>query len=161
MLGHLTRDSPKLWLSHKLNRAQIGGVLLLPLSAIGVSHAMKLDHMSVLVVDDDPQAIRIMKMVLSGLRISQISTAKDGIHAREILAQDETVVHLIICDCDTLQLLKEVRNSHPNILFMVVTENVDAESLLAAKEAGVDAIIAKPVTVNQVEKKLLILARRL
>ena len=166
MLGHLTRDSPKLWLSHKLNRAQIGGVLLLPLSAIGVSRVMKLNDLSVLVVDDDPNAIRIMKMVLSDLRISQISTAKDGIHALEIVAQDETVVHLIICagfrsDSDMLQLLKEVRNSHPKILFMVVTENVDAESVLAMKEAGVEAIIAKPITVNQFEEKLLILARRL
>ena len=120
---------------------------------------MKLNDMSVLVVDDDPK--RTMKMVLSSLRISQISTAKDGRHAREIMAQDKTVIHLIICDCNVLPILKEVRSSHPNILFMVVTENVDAESLLAAKEAGVDAIIAKPVTVNQVEKKLLILARRL
>ena len=122
---------------------------------------MKLNDLSVLVVDDDPQAIRIMKMVLSGLRISQISTAKDSIHASEIVAQDKTVVHLIICDCYMLQLLKEVRNSHPNILFLVVTENVDPESVLAAKEAGVDAIIAKPVTAGQVEEKLLILARRL
>ena len=122
---------------------------------------MKLDDLSVLVVDDDRQAIKTIKMVLSGLRISQILTAKDGIHAREIVAQDKTVIHLIICDCNVLPILKEVRSSHPNILFMVVTENVDAESLLAAKEAGVDAIIAKPVTANQVEKKLLILARRL
>ncbi len=122
---------------------------------------MKLDDLSVLVIDDDPQAIKTMKMVLSGLRISQISTAKDGIHASEIVAQDKTVVHLIICDWNMLRLLKEVRNSQPNILFMVVTENVDAESVLAAKEGGVDAIIAKPVTAGQVEEKLLILARRL
>jgi len=159
MLGHLTRDSPILWVFHKLNRRPDWGVLLLPLSALGGA-TMKLNDMSVLVVDDDPQA-KIMKMVLSDLRISQISTAKDGIHAREIVAQDKTVINLIICDCNVLPILKEIRSSHPNILFMVVTENVDAESLLAAKEAGVDAIIAKPVTVNQVEKKLLILARRL
>ena len=115
--------------------------------------------MQILIVDDDPK--RTMKMVLSSLRISQISTAKDGRHAREIMAQDKPVIHLIICDCNVLPILKEVRSSHPNILFMVVTENVDAESLLAAKEAGVDAIIAKPVTAAQVKEKLLILARRL
>ena len=120
---------------------------------------MKLDDLSVLVVDDDPK--RTMKMVLSGLRISQILTAKDGRQARAIVAQDKTVIHLIICGGNMLQFLKEVRSSHPNILFMVVTENVDAESLLAAKEAGVDAIIAKPVTAAQVKEKLLILARRL
>ncbi len=122
---------------------------------------MKLADLSVLVVDADPHTTKTMTMVLSGLGVSQILTAKDGIHAREIVAQDKTVIHLIICDCNVLPILKEVRSSHPNILFMVVTENVDAESVLAAKEAGVDAIIAKPVTAGQVEDKLLILARRL
>ena len=125
---------------------------------------MKLNDLSVLVVDDDPQAIRIMKMVLSDLRVSQISTAKDGIRARKVVVQAENVVHLIICDWNMpgcLQLLTEVRNTHPNILFMMVSRNVDAESVLAAKEAGVDAFIAKPFTIDQVEEKLLILARRL
>ena len=120
---------------------------------------MKLNDLSVLVVDDDPNAIRIMKMVLSGLGVSQISTAKDNKRARAIVAHD--VVHLIICDWAGLQLLKEVRNTDPNILFLMVTGNVDADSVLAAKEAGVDAFIAKPFTANTVEEKLLVLARRL
>ena len=125
---------------------------------------MKLNDLSVLIVDDNPRAIKIIRNVLSGLGVSQISTAKDNKRARAIVAHD--VVHLIICDwkwksAAGLQLLKEVRKTHPNILFIVVTENVDADSVLAAKEAGVDAFIGKPFTANTVEEKLLILARRL
>ena len=120
---------------------------------------MKLTHLGVLIVDGNPRAIKIIRNVISGLGVSQISTAKDNKRARSIVAHD--VVHLIICDWAGLQLLKEVRNTDPNILFLMVTGNVDADSVLAAKEAGVDAFIAKPFTANTVEEKLLVLARRL
>ena len=127
---------------------------------------IRLSDLSVLVVDDNPQAIRIMKMVLSGLGVSEIATAKDGMRAREIVAEAEKQVHLVICDWNMpgltgLQLLKEIRDTHPNIRFMMVTGNVDVDSVRAAKQAGVDAFIAKPVTPNQVKEKLRVLARQL
>ena len=128
--------------------------------------AIKLSELRVLLVDDNPQALKILKMVLSGLGIHQIFTAKDGKKAQDFLGEAEDEVDLIVCDWQMprmtgLELLQQVRTVRPDMPFMMVTGNADADSVRAAREFGVNAYISKPFTPRQVEEKITALAHQL
>ena len=60
--------------------------------------AIELIDIRVLLVDDNPQALKVLKMVLSNLGIHQIFTARDGKSAQDFLGEAEGEVDLIICD---------------------------------------------------------------
>ncbi len=128
--------------------------------------AIKLDDLSVLLVDDNKQALEILKMVLSGLGIHHIFTAKDGKAAQDFLGQTGQKVDFIICDWEMprmtgLELLLQVRKVRPDMPFMMVTGHAEAEFVKAAKEFGVNAYISKPFTPRQIEEKVGLLASML
>ena len=128
--------------------------------------AKKLSDLDILVVDDNPRAINLMKMVLSGLGVNQIYTAENGKLAKKFLSETDYLVDLIICDwrmpnMTGLQLLEEVRSVHPRMPFMMVTGKSDATSVVAAKGLGVSAYITKPFSPQQFEQKLRALMRQL
>ena len=127
--------------------------------------AIALINIRVLLVDDNPRALKILKMVLSGLGIHQIFTAKDGKSAQDFLGETEEV-DLIICDWEMprmtgLELLQQIRTVYPDMPFMMVTGNADIESVKVAKEFGVNAYVSKPFTPQQMEEKITALANRL
>lgn len=128
--------------------------------------AINLNDMSVLLVDDNAGALRILKMVLSNLGIHQIFTAKDGKTAQDFLGETEEEVDLIVCDWEMprmtgLELLQQVRTVRPDMPFMMVTGHAEAEFVKAAKKFGVDAYISKPFTPQHLEEKITALANRL
>lgn len=128
--------------------------------------AIELIDIRVLLVDDNPQALKVLKMVLSNLGIHQIFTARDGRSAQDFLGEAEGEVDLIICDWEMprmtgLELLQQVRTVYPDMPFMMVTGNADAKSVRTAKEFGVNAYLSKPFTPQQMQEKITALAKRL
>ncbi len=128
--------------------------------------SIELIDIRVLLVDDNAQALKILKMVLSKLGIHQIFTAKDGKTAQDFLGETEEDVDLIICDWEMprmtgLELLQQVRTVRPDMPFMMVTGNADAASVRMAKKFGVNAYVGKPFTPQQMEEKITALASRL
>lgn len=122
-----------------------------------------LTDLRVLLVDDNPQALRLLKMVLSGLGIHQLFTAADGKTAQDFLGETEEDIDLIVCDWEMprmtgLELLQQVRTVRPDMPFMMVTGNVDVKSVRAAKEFGVNAYLSKPFTPGQMEEKIKAIA---
>lgn len=127
--------------------------------------SIELIDIRVLLVDDNPQALKVLKMVLSNLGIHQIFTAKDGKSAQDFLGETEEV-DLIICDWEMprmtgLELLQQIRTVYPDMPFMMVTGNADAKSVKTAKEFGVNAYLGKPFTPQQMQEKITALADRL
>ena len=122
-----------------------------------------LDRLKVLVVDDNPQALKIMKMVLAGLGVHHIYTAKDGVGAQEFLGQFENEVDVVICDWEMprmsgLELLKEIRKKRPDMPFMMVTGHAEITSVQRAIKSGVNAYVSKPFTPQQMKEKITALA---
>jgi CheY-like chemotaxis protein len=120
--------------------------------------------LKVLLVDDMPQAAKLLQMVLNGLGVHQVFIAHDGMAAQEFLdaADDDEQVDLIVCDwkmprMSGLALLRQVRTVYPEMPFMMVTGNAEAESVKEAIELGVDAYITKPFSPRQVQEKLLVM----
>ncbi len=128
--------------------------------------ATELADLKVLVVDDNPQAIKILKMVLTGAGVHQVFTAPDGRAAQEFLDAADDLVDVIICDWEMprmsgLELLQQVRTVHPDMPFMMLTRHTEAESVKAAKQFGVNAYIGKPYSPQQIREKLEALAKTL
>lgn len=128
--------------------------------------SMDITDLKVLLVDDNPQALKLVKMVLSGLGIHQLFTAKDGKTAQDFLGETEEDIDLIVCDWEMprmtgLELLQQVRTVRPDMPFMMVTGNVDVKSVTAAKEFGVNAYLSKPFTPGQMQEKIKAIASRM
>lgn len=125
-----------------------------------------LDDISVLVVEDIPQAMQLLKMMLADLGVNQIYTAKDGREAQEFLDAADNYIDMIICDwrmprMTGIALLQQVRMVLPHMPFMMVTANADADSVRTAREFGVNAYIVKPFTAEQFERKFTALAMQM
>jgi len=101
---------------------------------------------SVLVVDDEEMMRNLLDKILSreGYRIL---TASDGVHALEMLDKEE--VDLIISDMKMprmtgFELLKHVKQQHPNIGVIIMTAYGDTYTVKDALLLGADEYITKP-----------------
>lgn len=143
-----------------------------------------LADLKVLVVEDNPSALKMLKMVLKGMGIRNVFTATDGQAGLDFLFGNQDIVYLdaldgaaelakpavpeddsdpvdlIMCDWNMprmtgLELLQAVRKKFPDMPFMMATEKSDAASINAAKKIAVDAYLTKPYTPQECERKLL------
>ncbi len=126
----------------------------------------ELDELKILVVEDNSNALKLIKLVLGGIGIHQIFTAKDGRFALEFLGEAPELVDLIICDwimprMTGLEFLQQVRTVYPKMPFMMVTAKADTSSVAEAKEYAVDAYLTKPYSPQQLERKLVTLVSQL
>ncbi len=128
--------------------------------------AIPLSNLRVLLVEDSPQAMKLLKMVLGGVGVHQVYTAPDGRVAQTFLDEAPELIDLIVCDWKMprmtgLELLQQVRSTYPDMPFMMLTGKTDLQSVKAAREFGVDAYVAKPYSPQQLEQKLVALAANL
>jgi CheY-like chemotaxis protein len=123
---------------------------------------MNLEEIHVLVVEDNAQTTRLIRMMLMDMQVANVITATDGVEAQEILQAGDDRIDVILCDwrmprMTGIQFLKLVRKTHPEMPFMMVTANADVESIKAAASSGVSGYIAKPFSPAQLKKKLVAL----
>ena len=125
---------------------------------------MDLSNLKILIIDDEPGVIRLIESVLQGMGITQVHQATDGDEALALLLVAGERVDLVICDwmmpgMSGLDLLREIRSINSDIPFLMVTGKADVDAILAAKEYGVSAYIAKPFSIGDIEKKVLALVK--
>lgn len=110
---------------------------------------MKRDQFKILVVDDMPDQILILKTILMDEGFRRIYDANEGKKALSLIRK--TALDLVICDWNMpgmtgLQLLQEVRR-HPETIslpFLMVTGESDMDKVQAAIKCGVSEYIVKP-----------------
>ena len=123
----------------------------------------EIDELKVLVVDDNPQARTMIRMMCKELGISQVFTANDGKEALDFLGSCEDLVDVVICDWKMprmtgIELLQQVRTVDPDLPFLMLTGLANADSVIAARESGVSAYLRKPFSAEQLEQKIRTLA---
>ena len=123
---------------------------------------MKLEDTHVLVVEDNAQTTRLIRMMLMDMHVANVLTTKDGVEAQELLEAGDDRVDVVLCDwrmprMTGIELLKLLRKTNPDLPFMMVTANADVESIKTAAKSGVSGYIAKPFSPAQLKKKLLAL----
>jgi len=113
---------------------------------------------SMLIVEDHPDARRIMTHHLQQLGCTHVEAVENGIKAQEILRNQP--VDLILSDwkmpeMSGLELLKAVRGdeSTKHIKVVLITADDDKDRILEAILAGADGYLVKPVMQEQLQQK--------
>ena len=121
--------------------------------------AIDLKNIRFLVVEDQPQPMKLMTEMLKDLGAGNVFTASDGEAALTLLQGASDLVDIIICDWNMprvsgVEVLDYVRKELPGVPFVMVTANVDSRSVDFAREHGVNAYITKPFRLEKVEATL-------
>ncbi len=113
----------------------------------------------ILVVDDQPFIRNIVKAILKGLGLNDVSTAEDGHRAIDIL--NDNAFDLVICDWNMpvvqgIDVLRHLRSSgHASRTpFIMLTAEAYRENITQALEAGVSDYISKPFTPDVLGEKI-------
>lgn len=117
---------------------------------------MKKTRLKVLVVDDDPSLLEMMRLTLTkeGYDVHDASSARE---ARERL--DGTVFDLVVSDiylgdASAIELLDDIHEASPEASIILVTAQGTVETAAAARSAGVFDYLAKPFKLEQLVERV-------
>lgn len=117
--------------------------------------------LSILVVDDEPEILKQMELLLNRI-VERVLSAANGLEAYEIYQREP--IDLIISDIDMprmngLELLKSVRTQDRKIPFILLTGLKSLDILTEAIQYGISAFLSKPINVKDLIAKIEDLAQ--
>ncbi len=123
----------------------------------------KYRDLKILLVEDQPDVRETIRNTLRSIGVGHIFEAENGSEAIEMLHSINDFADIIICDWNMpktsgLDVLREVRISHPELPFLMVTGRDDIQSVREARDEGVTAYIRKPFSANEIEAKIRIMS---
>lgn len=113
----------------------------------------------ILVVDDDPDVRRSLRLVLetAGYSVAEARNGADALRSHHAAAADVVVTDLFMPDTDGFELIRELRAHFPVVKIVAVSggaPRMKQDYLEAARLTGVDAALRKPVEVDELLKTL-------
>lgn len=114
-----------------------------------------------LVVEDDRATRDLIASMLEGAGIGQIDRAADGQEAFQLAraAQPDVIISDVLMEpMDGISFTRRLRTHResPNPLIPVVllTAHTDRTTVIEARDAGVNAFVAKPVSIDELRRKI-------
>ncbi len=115
----------------------------------------------VLVVDDEPQIVRALKVVLreAGFDASAAETAAEALDAAAVRPPDAAIIDLVLPDGDGIELTQRLRewSEMPILVLSAVGEE---SQKVRALEAGADDYVTKPFGTRELVARLNAALRR-
>ena len=122
---------------------------------------MRLEHIRFLVVDDHQPMREILKSLLHGLGVRHVDEARDAASALEMLRFSAYDILLTDYDMEggtgvelTTKLRRASTNQNRRIAVIMVTGRAEGPVIFAARDAGVDEYLIKPLTTASLCQKL-------
>jgi two-component system KDP operon response regulator KdpE len=115
----------------------------------------------VLIVDDEPQIIRALRINLTA-RQYQVITAADGTAALQAASSehpDLVVLDLGLPDIDGVHVIRTLRTWTP-IPIVVLSGRVDSTDKVEALDAGADDYVTKPFSIDELLARIRAVTRR-
>lgn len=106
----------------------------------------------ILVVDDE-ESIREFLEIMLKKENYEVTTAEDGLRAKEILAKksfDMVISDMQMPNVTGIELLKFVRENYPDIVFMMITAFGTTETAVDAMKMGAYDYVTKPFKIDEV-----------
>lgn len=112
-----------------------------------------------LLIEDNDEIRELVRHFLEDIGLHNITECVDGQEALELLDTRMDDFDLIICDWNLPHvsgnaLLRHVRMTHPSLPFIMITSRADYNSVIIAREDGVDAYLRKPFLQSELEEKI-------
>lgn len=111
----------------------------------------------ILVVDDE-ESIREFLEIMLKKEGYEITLAEDGLKAKEILVKksfDMIISDLQMPNMTGLELLKHVKESYPDLVFMMITAFGTTETAVEAMKMGAYDYLTKPFKIDEVRLNIL------
>jgi len=122
----------------------------------------RMGNVNTLIIDDNAHMISIIRSMLLGFGISRTHESRDAVEAFEMVRHEP--IDLIIVDyqmplLDGLEFIQMVRRGadmkNPFVPIILLTAHTERSRIMAARDAGVTEICAKPVTARQMWEKIV------
>jgi DNA-binding NtrC family response regulator len=126
-------------------------------SGVGSAHAVeRAMTVTVLIVDDEGATRDLCRDVVaeSGLRTRTASNTEEALEILEQFPVDIVITDLRVPQLGGLELLKRVRQSHPQAAVMVLTQYGTIESAVEATRMGAADYVTKPFHIPELRSKL-------
>jgi CheY-like chemotaxis protein len=121
------------------------------------------DHYRILIAEDEPIMRSMIKEIISSFASADITEVDDGEKALSLVEQgfkyDLIVSDWMMPNMTGISLLRTLRGRGDNTPFAMLTSRNDVDSIVAAQNDGVDAFITKPVTTDDIQRKIQVLLR--
>lgn len=113
----------------------------------------------ILVVEDDPHIRDVVRSFLTELGIDMITEAGTGFEALRFIDAQPAGTDLVICDWNMpgmsgFSVYRQLRTTHPNLPFIMLTARADLGSVNTAKEGGMQSYLIKPLSFQQLSEKV-------
>jgi two-component system alkaline phosphatase synthesis response regulator PhoP len=125
------------------------------------SHIMKGVEALILVVDDEPQLVRVLRSYLeqSGFRVLAASRGDEALQAFHTRHPDLVVLDLNLPGVDGLDVAREIRRQGQTPILML-TARVEESDRLVGLELGADDYVTKPFSPREVVARVRAILRR-
>jgi two-component system response regulator PilR (NtrC family) len=106
----------------------------------------------VLVIDDEPVVVDVLRQLLSK-QGHEVHVAGDAAGGRQLLEQrewDAVLLDVMLPDADGMDLLRWIRERHPDVAVVMITAFGTVESAVRAMKAGAFHYVTKPFKNDEV-----------
>jgi two-component system KDP operon response regulator KdpE len=117
---------------------------------------------NVLVVDDEPQILRALNVILrqAGYRVDSAATAREALDAIAVRPPDAVILDLVLPDGSGVEVLQELR-SWSAMPVIVLSAVGDEREKVRALDAGADDYVTKPFGTDELLARVRAVLRRL
>ena len=115
-----------------------------------------------LLIDDDQELCELLSSWLSQEGF-QVRACHDGLSARKALSEsspDAVVLDVMLPDGSGLELLKQLRNDHPDLPVLMLSARGEPLDRILGLELGADDYLAKPCDPRELTARLRAVLRR-
>jgi YesN/AraC family two-component response regulator len=112
--------------------------------------------MNILLIDDDEWIRESLKLFFEAedCHILALETAEEGLEVLHCQDYDIIITDYKLPGMDGVAFLKQIQNSHPNAIKILITAYKSEAVVNEAKKVGVQHLIAKPFTSETIEASL-------
>jgi DNA-binding NtrC family response regulator len=120
----------------------------------------QLPAMKLLVLDDDPQNLKLVKFVLAneGLEILGASDPQTGMDVIRRLRPEVVLLDLVMPGVEGLELLEQIVEFDPSIDVILITGHYSTESAVEAIQKGACDYFPKPFSAEKLQQRVRLLA---
>jgi two-component system KDP operon response regulator KdpE len=117
--------------------------------------------MRILVIDDEPQIRKLLKVSLGayGYEIEEAATGSDGINRAAIYKPDLLIIDLGLPDRDGKEVVKAIREWSQTPIIVLTARDQEQEKI-DALDAGADDYVTKPFSVGELMARMRVSLRR-
>ena len=123
---------------------------------------MTMERCRVLVVDDDPNVLRVMKrgLVYAGYGVDEAASGEEALATAREHPPDLVVLDVMLPRLDGLEVCRRLRASNPQLPILLLTARDRVPDRVAGLDAGADDYLVKPFAFDELLARVRALLRR-